>query len=96
MLTPGGFAVEVVRQSGVVAARAERNNPNGGRHVFDFQAGGEFGAGVLTGDYKVRIVNVGQGRREVRAGALSAVGEARAPSPAPNAPVISYRPGEQR
>ncbi len=67
--SPGAFGVEVVRPDGSVAGKAQVPNPHGGWLTFTFRSGGQFGAGISNGDYKIKLTNPsGSGERKVKEG----------------------------
>lgn len=68
MTTSGKFRVEVQRSTGDVVCSAERDHA--GWCTFSFRAGGECGAGVPNGDYKILLRNLAAGVREAKAGRL--------------------------
>ena len=70
MATTGKFGVEVTRPDGSVACSAQRENSNAGWHTFNFRHGGECGAGVPNGDYKIKLINQAAGTRETKSGRL--------------------------
>jgi len=70
MTIAGKFGVEVQRADGTIACAAQRANANAGWHTFHFRDGGECGAGVPNGDYKIRLVNHDAGSRSAKAGRL--------------------------
>ncbi len=70
MRTIGKFGVEVCRPDSSVACSAQRDNAHAGWHTFNFHQGGECGAGIPQGDYKIKLTNLASGSRQVRAGRL--------------------------
>ena len=70
MTTAGKFGVEVQRPDGSIACSAQRDNVHGGFHTFHFHQGGDCGAGILSGDYKIKLTNLAAGTRQVKSGRL--------------------------
>ena len=77
MVTSGPFEVRVYNPgadlSSLPVGEAYRANPEGGWHTFHFRQGGEFGAGLPDGDYKILLVShlpENLDRHQIRSGRL--------------------------
>lgn len=68
MITPGVYGIEVYRANGFLAAKARRENRNGGWSSFYFDSGGEFS--LRPGAYKIKLVNLSASKKFLKQGSL--------------------------
>lgn len=69
MINSGAFRLEVVNAQGAVISSGKRPNPNGGWHTFSFSGG--IIPPVLSGTYRLRLVNEAPGTREALQGQVT-------------------------
>lgn len=69
MINPGNFSLEVYNSAGHIVSTGLRDNPLGGWSTFDFAAG--MNPPVVSGQYKLKLVNKSSGVRKVKQGLVS-------------------------